>query len=84
MGKRGDQTVRLFEETAGIFVLQYNGQIYPSVYKSMEAHAIAKGLPSKPVYFCIIDGNDTTSLLKAYKRLLVVRSGYPILSMNLL
>jgi hypothetical protein len=69
LGKRGDQIIRLFEEPAEIFFLQYNGQIDTSIFKAMEAHASHKSRLGRAIYYCTVDGRDTARILKAYDKL---------------
>ncbi len=69
MGKNGDQIQRLFKCPAEIFLVQYYGQIAESVLDQMESLAAAKSAKeNKRIYYGIIDGTDTTRLIKAYKR----------------
>lgn len=68
MGKNGDQILRLFRSPAEVFFVQYVGQIDESVLSLMENLAIAKSYAlNKPIYFGIINGNDTSRLFKAYE-----------------
>lgn len=68
LGKNGDQIQRLFEAKAEIFVLQYWYQVHESVYELMHKMAVATSAElGKKVLYCIIDGQDTTRLVKAYK-----------------
>jgi len=67
LGKNGDQIQRLFGGSAGVFIVQYVGQISESVLEQMKAIAMAKSiLENKKIYFGIIDGKDTCRLFKAY------------------
>ncbi len=67
MGKNGDQIARLFRSPADVFLVQYNGQIDPSVIEQMEAFATAKSVSEKEtVYHGVIDGQDTHRLFLAY------------------
>ncbi|HEX5400334.1 MAG TPA: hypothetical protein VFY06_14905 [Verrucomicrobiae bacterium] len=66
-GKNGDQIPRLFQTDAQVFVLQYWGQVDPSVYELMRNLAIARSaLNRQRVYFAVADGDDTQRLIKAY------------------
>lgn len=69
MGKNGDQLQRLFKSPASIFLVQYNGQIGESVIDQMKSLAEAKSaIEMTTVYFGVIDGNDTSRLIKAYSK----------------
>lgn len=69
MGKNGDQILRLFQSPAIIFLVQYNGQISPSVPDQMRAMAIAKSVGSgERIHYGIIDGADTARLMLAYPK----------------
>jgi len=63
MGKRGDQLVRAFDEPADLIVVQHCNKIANSVVRMAEA--LAANL-ARPRRYCILDGNDTVRLLKAY------------------
>jgi len=69
LGKNGDQIQRLFDGKAEVYVLQYWGQIHESVYELMHKIAVAtSALESRKIYYCIMDGQDTTRLLLAYPK----------------
>jgi hypothetical protein len=69
MGKNGDQIQRLFQADADLFVVQYVGQIGENVVTQMSALAIAKAATtSKKIRYCLIDGQDTSRLMKAYSK----------------
>jgi len=65
-GKNGDQIVRLFESPAEIFVIQFVGNISEAVIKDVEGKVEQLAVKGKPACFCIINGQDTARLLKAY------------------
>lgn len=68
MGTQADQIQRLFSDPADIFLVQYCGQIDRSIIVQMEAFAIAKSvLMNKRIYYGIIDGQDTSRIIEAYK-----------------
>jgi len=62
LGKPGDQIVRLFSEPAELLILQHCHEIKPSVVSMMEAYAHDLRNPRK---FMIIDGADTSRILKS-------------------
>lgn len=67
MGKNGDQIQRLFGEAADIYIVQYHGQIDPSVQRQMQAHAVAKAhYTGDTIYYGVIDGADSERLRLAY------------------
>jgi hypothetical protein len=67
MGKHGDQIQRLFQSSADVFFVQYWAQIDQSVTEQMDAFARIRAASSgRMTYFGIIDGSDSTRLIKAY------------------
>lgn len=68
MGKNGDQIQRLFDTPASVFVVQYEGEVKESVYKLMEELAKARAITGGEIYWCVIDGDATKRLRKAYPR----------------
>src|SRR4030043_1668803 len=69
MGKNGDQILRLFQTDADLYILQYWAQTDQSIHEQMNSFAIQKSaLNRKRIYYCVIDGLDTTRLLEGYKR----------------
>lgn len=68
-GKNGDQIQRLFQSDAQVFVLQYWGQLDPSIYEQMRTFAIYKSaLTGQKIHFGVIDGDDTQRLKMAYSK----------------
>ena len=69
MGKNGDQGPRLFEEAADIYLVQNWREIDPQVHKFIETLAIAKSVTSSvPILYCLIDGQDSDRLVRAYAK----------------
>jgi len=68
-GKNGNQIVRLFGNSADLFIIQYIGPISEDVVKSAETHTIALRALGKKANFCIINGQDTARLLGTYNHL---------------
>lgn len=66
MGKNGDQIPRLVGSTAEMFFVVYHGKVDESVASQLEAFALGKALSGKPIYYCIIDGDDLNRLYQAY------------------
>lgn len=68
-GKNGDQLVRLFQAPAELFVLQFIGSVAETVVKDMETNTRYLQSIGRLARFCIIDGQDTARLLRAYGKL---------------
>jgi hypothetical protein len=69
LGKNGDQIQRLFKSAAEVFIIQYQGLIDQSVVEQMRSFAIAKSATEGVrIYFCVINGQDTDRLIKAYPK----------------
>jgi hypothetical protein len=67
MGKNGDQIARLFDSTAELFVVQFWGEIDESIRTHVETFSLAQSVKTQArVLFCIIDGVDSTRLIRAY------------------
>jgi hypothetical protein len=66
LGKNGDQIYRLFSEPADFVVLQHCYSVASAVRAHMRAFATQLD-NLRP--FCIIDGNDTIRILRAYEKL---------------
>ncbi len=67
MGKNGDQCQRLFTEAADLFVVQHWREIDPSVVTLAETFAKVKSVSEmREIKFCIIDGQDSLRIFKAY------------------
>ena len=68
MGKNGDQILRLFDSPADVFFVQYWADVDESVYRQMEAQAIAQALKTGGrVHYGVIDGQDSMRLYAAYR-----------------
>jgi len=69
LGKNGDQIQRLFRSEAQVFVVQYGGQVDESVREQMQMAATAKSFATEQkVYYMVIDGQDTSRLMRAYPK----------------
>lgn len=67
MGKNGDQMQRLFEAAADVFFVQHWTEIDQSVLDGMASFAVTKSsMTGKPVWYGIIDGQDSNRLWLAY------------------
>jgi hypothetical protein len=68
-GKNGDQLLRLLESPAELFVVQYVGPISDAVIKDLAGKVAQRRGAGGRAWFCVIDGQDTARLLKAYGKL---------------
>jgi hypothetical protein len=65
-GKNGDQIVRLVDSPAELFIVQFVGNISEAVIKDLDGKILSLHAQGKAARYCIIDGQDTARLLKAY------------------
>jgi hypothetical protein len=65
-GQNGDQLVRLFQSPAELFIVQFVGEISENVVKDVESKALLLRAQGKRAWYCIINGQDTARLLRAY------------------
>jgi hypothetical protein len=68
-GKNGDQLVRLVESPAQLFVVQYVGPVADAVVKDLAGKIEERRGRGKACCFCVMDGQDTARLLRAYGKL---------------
>lgn len=68
-GKNGDQLLRLLESPADLFVVQYIGPVSDAVIKDLASKVDERRARGRTCWFCIIDGQDTARLLRAYGKL---------------
>lgn len=66
-GKNGDQILRLFHSPAQLFVIQFVGNISEAVIKDAENKAELLRRQGKKAWVCVINGQDTARLMKAYE-----------------
>lgn len=67
MGKHGDQIQRLARSPAQVLIVQYHGQVADSVREQLDLFAQLKSVwEDRPIWYCIIDGDDTSRLVGAY------------------
>lgn len=66
LGKNGDQIYRLATTPAQMIVVQHCHRISMPVYEQLKRFAL---YPPFPKRFCLIDGEATYRILKAYKKL---------------
>jgi hypothetical protein len=70
-GRNGDQILRLVESPAQLFVVQYVGPISDAVAKDLAGKIEQRRATGRECWLCLIDGQDTARLLKAYGKLAV-------------
>jgi hypothetical protein len=69
MGKNGDQLQRMFRQAADVFFVQHWREISDSVPELMQKLAREKSVSTgRPVWYGIIDGQDSQRLRKAYPK----------------
>jgi hypothetical protein len=68
-GKNGDQLQRLVTSPAELFVVQYIGPISEAVISDMDGKIRAIRASGNRAWFCIIDGQETARLLRAYGKI---------------
>jgi hypothetical protein len=68
-GKNGDQLLRLFKTPARIFIVQFVGNISESVVSDVDGKVRQARTDGRESWYCIIDGQDTARVLKAYGEL---------------
>jgi hypothetical protein len=68
-GKNGDQIIRLLQAPAELFIIQFVGNISENVIKDIEGKINEKNLKGQNAYYCIINGQDTARIFKAYNKI---------------
>jgi len=67
MGKNGDQVQRMFILDGRLFVVQYVGEVKPSISQLMRSLAVDKSLATgDTIFYAVIDGIDSHRLMRAY------------------
>jgi hypothetical protein len=67
LGKRGDQLVRMMSiDTAKLYIMQSVKRVHPDVTKTLEALVEQQRNRGNHCHYCIIDGQDTATILYAY------------------
>lgn len=67
MGKNGDQILRLHRSSAQVFFVQYWKDIGQEILDLMEDLSLSKAYTQgRTIYYGIIDGDDSSRLIKAY------------------
>jgi hypothetical protein len=65
LGKNGDQLVRLFSLPAEVYIIQSNGAVDGTVHSHIQAQVAAKLITNQYIYYLVLDGIQTTQLLRA-------------------
>lgn len=65
-GVNGDQLLRLVNSPARLFVVQFVGNVSESVISDLDGKVGGLQAQGKEAWYCIIDGQDTARLLRAY------------------
>jgi hypothetical protein len=66
LGKRADQIFRLSQSPAKLLIVQHCHQIGEAVRSTLRAFAVT---PHNPRRYCLINGKETFSILKAYNKI---------------
>ena len=65
-GRNGDQLLRLCSSPARLFVVQYVGMIAEAVVADIDGKVQQARAKGKEAWYCIMDGQDTARVLRAY------------------
>ena len=68
-GHNGDQILRLCTSPAKLFVVQFVGRISEAIVSDIDGKMRQVRSQGKDVWYCIIDGQDTARVLRAYGEL---------------
>ncbi len=68
-GANGDQLLRLCNSPAKIFVVQFVGNISEAVVSDIDGKVRQARAEGKGAWYCIMDGQDTARVLRAYNEL---------------
>jgi hypothetical protein len=68
-GVNGDQILRLVSSPAKLFVIQFVGRISEAVASDIEGKARYARSQGRNVWYCVMDGQDTARVLRAYGEL---------------
>jgi len=68
-GANGDQLLRLCNSPAKLFVVQFVGNISEAVVSDIDGKVRQMRAEGKDAWYCIMDGQDTARVLRAYKEL---------------
>jgi len=65
-GRNGDQLLRLCQSPARLFVVQFVGTISEAVISDIDGKVRQARAEGKEAWYCIMDGQDTARVLRAY------------------
>ena len=68
-GVNGDQLLRLCRSPAKLFVIQFVGRISEAIVLDIDGKVRQKRSQGIDVWYCIMDGQDTARVLRAYGEL---------------
>jgi len=68
-GHDGGQVVRLFDLAAELFVVQHVGPVDEDVIRDVEQKTERLRLQGRNAWYCIMDGQDTARMMRAYGKL---------------
>ncbi len=68
-GKNGNQILSLVKSPAELFIIQFVGNISESVIEDIRDKVELLRLKGKKAWYCIINGQDTARILKAYDKI---------------
>lgn len=68
-GVNGDQILRLCNSPAKLFVIQFVGRISEAVVSDIDGKVRLARTQGKEAWYCIMDGQDTARVLRAYNEL---------------
>lgn len=68
-GVNGDQILRLCNSPAKLFVIQFVGQISEAIVSDIDGKVRLMRSQGRDAWYCIIDGQDTARVLRAYDEL---------------
>jgi hypothetical protein len=65
-GANGDQLLRLLDSPAKLFIVQFVGNVSENVIRDIETKVELRRARGDEVSFCIMDGQDSARVLRAY------------------
>lgn len=68
-GANGDQILRLCNSPAKLFVIQFVGRISEAIVSDIGGKVLHARAQGRDVWYCIMDGQDTARVLRAYGQL---------------
>jgi len=68
-GVNGDQLLRLCNSPARLFVIQFVGRISEAVVSDIDGKVRQARSEGREAWYCIMDGQDTARVLRAYGEL---------------